>query len=115
VLTQCQLLFFAVLAFTWLMRTGLYPPELASTNLDVEWLYRRLLPRSALFVRRFLSGLALPLGLALEAGKERAVAMVLRFYGPQGLLARDPLVSMATFVVMAMFAAVLVLMLMRGL
>ena len=24
------------------MRTGIYPPELRSTNLDVDWLYRRL-------------------------------------------------------------------------
>ena len=43
------------------------------------------------------------------------MAVILRFYGPQGLLARDPLISAATFVVMAMFAAVLVLMLIRGL
>lgn len=41
VLTQLQLLFFSALAFTWLQRSGLYPPELHSTNLDSDWLLRR--------------------------------------------------------------------------
>jgi multicomponent Na+:H+ antiporter subunit D len=51
VLTQCQLLFFSALAFVWLNLKGLYPPELPSTNLDVEWSYRWLLPAVALAVR----------------------------------------------------------------
>ncbi|MEM9800653.1 MAG: Na(+)/H(+) antiporter subunit D [Planctomycetota bacterium] len=41
VLTQLQLLFFSALAFTWLQRSGLYPPELHSTNLDTDWFIRR--------------------------------------------------------------------------
>ena len=45
VITQLQLLMFSALAFTYLMLTGLYPPELKSTNLDFDWLYRRLLPK----------------------------------------------------------------------
>lgn len=44
VLAQTQLLFFSALAFVWLNLRGLYPPELHSTNLDVEWFYRRLFP-----------------------------------------------------------------------
>ncbi len=47
VLVQLQLLFFSALAFVWLNKKGLYPPELHSTNLDVEWFYRKLLPASA--------------------------------------------------------------------
>ncbi|MEQ8859762.1 MAG: Na(+)/H(+) antiporter subunit D [Pseudomonadales bacterium] len=47
ILTQCQLLFFSALAFAWLNLRGLYPPELPSTNLDVDWSYRRLLPAAA--------------------------------------------------------------------
>ena len=45
VVTQLQLLLFSALAFVWLMRSGLYPPELISTNLDFDWSYRYLLPR----------------------------------------------------------------------
>ena len=44
VLTQTQLLFFSALAFVWLNLRGIYPPELASVNLDAEWFYRRLFP-----------------------------------------------------------------------
>ena len=44
VLTQLQLVFFAVLAFSLLVRYGFYPPELRSTNLNVDWIYRRALP-----------------------------------------------------------------------
>ncbi len=35
VLAQLQLLFFSALAFVWLNKKGLYPPELASVNLDM--------------------------------------------------------------------------------
>jgi len=44
VLAQLQLLFFSALAFVWLNKQGLYPPELHSVNIDAEWLYRKLLP-----------------------------------------------------------------------
>ena len=44
VVTQLQLLFFSALAFTVLMRTGIYPPELKSVNLDTDWSYRRMMP-----------------------------------------------------------------------
>ncbi|OXM75147.1 MULTISPECIES: Na(+)/H(+) antiporter subunit D [Amycolatopsis] len=44
VVDQLQLLLFASLAFTMLVRTGLYPPELRSVNLDFEVTYRRVVP-----------------------------------------------------------------------
>jgi multicomponent Na+:H+ antiporter subunit D len=44
VINQLQLLGLAAMAFTVLMRTGLYPPELHSVNLDADVVYRRLLP-----------------------------------------------------------------------
>ena len=63
VLAQLQLLVFSALAFVWLNKQGLYPPELHSINIDVEWLYRKLLPaigryayRSANQLRDSLSG-----------------------------------------------------------
>ena len=40
-ITQLQLIFFSLLAFTVLYRNGWYPPEIRSTNLDVDWLYRK--------------------------------------------------------------------------
>ncbi len=40
-ITQLQLFFFAILAFTVLYRNGWYPPELRSVNLDTDWFYRK--------------------------------------------------------------------------
>ena len=42
VLGQMELLIFSILAFTFLMRFGFYPPELKSTVLNTDWLYRRV-------------------------------------------------------------------------
>ncbi len=50
VLAQTQLLFFSALAFVWLNKQGLYPPELHSVNLDAEWVYRKLLPTTSRIV-----------------------------------------------------------------
>ena len=44
VFTVLQLLLFAALGFVFLWKMGLYPPELRSTVLDVDWTWRRLLP-----------------------------------------------------------------------
>ena len=45
VLSQLQLLFFALLAFAILMRTGIHPPEIRAVNLDFDWTYRYFIPR----------------------------------------------------------------------
>lgn len=46
VLSQFQLLMFAALAFVWMEKLGLHPHEVPAVNLDVEWLYRKLLPEA---------------------------------------------------------------------
>jgi multicomponent Na+:H+ antiporter subunit D len=46
VVTMLQLLLFAALAFVVLWKTGLYPPELRSVVLDIDWIWRRLLPQA---------------------------------------------------------------------
>ena len=44
VVGQLQLLIFSILAFTFLMTFKFYPPELRSTVLNTDWLYRRVAP-----------------------------------------------------------------------
>ena len=44
VVAQLQLLCFALLAFAVLMRSGIHPPEIRAVNLDIDWIYRRLIP-----------------------------------------------------------------------
>jgi len=50
ILSQTQLLFFSALAFVWLNKQGLYPPEIHAVNIDAEWLYRKLLPNTARWI-----------------------------------------------------------------
>jgi len=70
VLTQLQLLFFSALAFVWLNKQGLYPPELHSVNLDAEWIYRRLMPagvhRGLLALRQAKSALSATAKASME-------------------------------------------------
>ncbi len=99
VLAQLQLLLFSALAFTVLMRTGIYPPEMRATNLDTDWAYRRL--------GRFIGKVAYPAFSSADS-KLRAIAMrraeqfalqLYRHHGPQGVLARTwPTGSMVLWV-----------------
>lgn len=41
VIFQPQILLFSALAFTLLLRAGIYPAEIRSTNIDADWTYRR--------------------------------------------------------------------------
>lgn len=68
VLTQLQLLMFSALAFVWLNRQGLYPPELRSVNLDAEWLYRKLLPELSWSAWQRLQALQRALDIRLRSG-----------------------------------------------
>ena len=78
VVTQLQLLLFSALAFSVLMRTGLYPPELRAINLDSDWSYRKLGPA--------LIGVA---GAGIAAGR-RAGADALRWVAaPPARVVRD--------------------------
>ena len=88
VLAQMQLLFFSALAFLWLRLRGLYPPELHSVNLDIEWVYRRLIPgtwrRTAPLLRRLDAGPRAH-ALALLGWVERRLREA---HGPRGPLGR---------------------------
>ncbi|MEX2197932.1 MAG: Na(+)/H(+) antiporter subunit D [Burkholderiales bacterium] len=87
VLTQLQLLLFSALAFSVLMRTGIYPPEMRVVNLDSDWLYRRAAPavlRAAAAAGRFT---VRELGALLWRPWRAALGWVARHHGPRGLLA----------------------------
>jgi multicomponent Na+:H+ antiporter subunit D len=99
VITQLQLLMFSALAFTVLMRTGLYPPELRSVNLDFDWIYRRLLP-DVLGKIMTLGKYCHPQVVASwEQRVEQFIGVLYRHHGPEGKLARTwPTGSMVLWV-----------------
>ncbi len=88
VVTQLQLLLFSALAFTYLMKTGLYPPELKSTNLDFDWTYRRLLPKSITALGNFLLPIDRFVRSVFLRRIEQIITGVFRYHGPTGLLAK---------------------------
>jgi multicomponent Na+:H+ antiporter subunit D len=89
VLAQLQLLFWSALAFAWLQRTGLYPPELASTNLDADWLLRRAGSTALERLRAALGALTAGLERVAASVFERAWAALIRRRGPRGPFARS--------------------------
>jgi len=109
VVAQMQLLLFSALAFTLLMRTGVYPPELRSTNLDTDWLYRRLAPRSAAVFGRWRDVLAASISHAGNAMMRQMMQLVFRLHGPQGVLARTSPIGAALLWVAALLTATLFL------
>ena len=89
VVNQLQLLLFSAGAFVFLQKTGLYPPELRSVNLDVDWLYRKALPALVQKVEggtARLKGRLQAIGLA---GVERTIRYVRAHHAPSGVLG-DP-------------------------
>ena len=87
VITQMQLLMFSALAFTVLMRTGIYPPELKSVNLDSDWSYRWLLPR---MIRAVSGAIARVWNGALGFLTNRIkniIAGLYQSHGPEGSMA----------------------------
>ncbi len=106
--TQLQLLLFAALAFVVLKRTGMYPAEQASLNLDTDWLYRRAAPR----VIRKIVAVSRQVGQAfLRTGSELGrtlMRLVLNHYGPEGTLARAwPTGSMVLWVAVLLGASLI--------
>ncbi len=99
IVAQLQLLLFSALAFSVLIRTGIYPPELRSTNLDFEWTYRKALPGLGKWIARGLGPLGAATGHRLMARGRALVTTVHRHHGPEGTLARTwPTGSMALWV-----------------
>ncbi len=88
VLSQMQLLCFALLAFTVIMKLGLHPPEIKAVNLDTDWVYRKFCP--TLFAR---IGEHLSTGINAytkigEKGVELFQRKAMELFGPTASFAR---------------------------
>ena len=88
VIAQLQLLFFSALAFVWLTRSGIYPPELRSVNLDIDWLYRHAGPRLARAAGGLIDWGARWTRAISRQRLAAALGFVTRHHGPRGILAR---------------------------
>jgi len=88
VLTQLQLLAFATLGIVYLHRSGRYPAEVPSINLDFEWVYRTLLPGIYRAVVQVITIFVSLLQEGLRAMVRFVVDVITRSHGTDGLLSR---------------------------
>lgn len=108
VITQSQLVIFAVLAFAVLMRAGLYPPEQRAVHLDTDWLYRRLLPQLVSAIASDFAAAGQRANAVFARQTERFVAALYRHHGPSGILARSwPTGSMVLWVTLMLAGTLL--------
>lgn len=111
VLTQLQLLFFSALAFVWLNLKSMYPPELPSTNLDTDWLFRKLAPGFIVPVYQSVIGV---IGRVETAAKGAVKQLIDNSYDeakeqPKGYFARLWPTETMVFWVAVLLAAILIL------
>lgn len=88
VVTQLQLLVFAILAFAMLIRHGIYPAEQRSTVLNTDWLYRRALPGIIASITALVGRMRFRTISRSQVRINRFIEVVYRHHGPQGALAR---------------------------
>ena len=86
VVTQLQLLLYSAAAFVFLQKMGWYPPELKSTNIDVEWLYRKGLKDVAIGAGRAIDAGYTSFRDELFGGAWGIVARIRRAHSPGGPL-----------------------------
>lgn len=109
VLVQMQLLVFALLAFVFLMKTGIHPPEERATNIDTDVVYRKFIPS----VFPSIVSLVVVANSTLRRVALNAVGggigLVERVSKPDALLARGWSVASMMFVVIVVMCLVLIL------
>ena len=109
VVGSLQLLFFALLAFGILMRTGIHPPEIRAINIDTDWTYRWFLPRVILRV----SALVAAFWIRKLAFWQRRINGVLtglyHSHGPEGRMASTwPTGSMVIWIAVLLGATLII-------
>ncbi len=107
VLSQMQLLCFALLAFVFLMRNGLHPPEERGVNLDSDWVYRKLAPG---LMPAIVNAIASTVTSAQSSAKDAVVSFTRRVAGisrPGGILSVNWGVNSMVLIVTVMMLIVL--------
>jgi multicomponent Na+:H+ antiporter subunit D len=86
---QLQLLMFALLAFAFLYRKGIHPPEIRAVNIDTDWTYRKAGPAVIYWLSWVVgSGYRWIVGL-LSKATTRSIRRLYNSHGPEGRMARN--------------------------
>lgn len=108
VLLQLQLLFFSALAFVFLKLSGIYPPELRSVNIDIDLIYRRLLPRGVGAVIAICEPIRRNILNTYQGYIKWFIAFTHRHHGPEGIFARTWLTGSIVLMITIFLAAYLI-------
>ena len=99
ILTQLQLLCFAIGAVAAFHLWKIYPAEIRSVNLDADWLYRRAAVRVARFTGGAVAAVDAAFRGAVVGTVNKGLRGAFRSHGPRGILARTwPAGSMVLWV-----------------
>jgi len=109
VISQLQLLFFSGLAFSLLMRTGIYPPELRAVNLDTDVLYRRTIPAGIALARRSARSILEAVTPWMRARAGALTEGLLNDFGPRGVFARTQPTGATVLWIAVILCAILLL------
>lgn len=109
VINQLQLLLLAAMAFTMLIRTGLYPPEVASVNLDADVVYRRVMPSAWNTLLQHVFQLRDTVGPPLLRTAQRPWEAAVGLLRPDGSLATPWSTTRMVWSVAVLFGAMLLL------
>ncbi len=105
VVTTLQLLLFSAVAFVFLQKTGLYPPELRSVVVDFDWTYRKLGVGVVRWVWWFGGHARAWLGGLVRAGLDRTVGFVADHHRPGGAMGEPwPTGSAALWAALLLYA-----------
>ena len=99
ILTQLQLLAFAIGAVAAFHLWKIYPAEIPSVNLDADWLYRRAAARVVRVTGGAVGAADAAFRSVVTGSVQRALGAAFRAHGPRGILARTwPAGSMVLWV-----------------
>ncbi|MFT4960360.1 MAG: multicomponent Na+:H+ antiporter subunit D [Paracoccaceae bacterium] len=99
VITQLQLLCFALLAFCFLMRTGIHPPEIRAINVDTDWTYRKFLPKVISTLYATVSALWARMSATKSRWIKALIARAYHSHGPDGHISQAwPTGAMVTWI-----------------
>ena len=109
VITQLQLLLYALLAFIVLYRKGIYPHDVRSLNLDTDWILRKPVNHLLVYVLSLYGGLL----NGIQSLKKRTISATTRIiyqaHGPRSMMARGTSVGNMVVWVAVLLSASLIL------
>ena len=104
-----QLLLFALLAFAFLMRTGIHPPEIRAINIDTDWTYRWFVPRVILRVSALVAAFWTGKMAFWQRRITGVIAGLYHSHGPEGRMASTwPTGSMVIWIAVLLGATLII-------